>query len=101
MQIIGHAPGYGIVSAKLLPAPKLGCITIPEETESEQSLWVFSPWACGTYGLNDLKIAHHGNSAPVGTIELTAPAPFRLRGGSGWLLRVVADEAPPASPAGQ
>jgi hypothetical protein len=94
MQVIGHAPGYGIVTAKLLPAPKRGCKATPAEGQSEQSLWVFSPWACGTYGLDDLKIAHHGNTSPVGTIVLTAPAPFRVRGGSGWLLRVVADEAP-------
>ena len=93
MQVIGRAPGYGIVTAKLIPAPKLGCKAIPAESESEQSLWVFSPWACGTYGLDYLKIAHHGISAPVGTIELTAPALFRVKAGSGWLLRVVADEA--------
>jgi hypothetical protein len=100
MQIIGKSPGYGIVTAKLLPAPKRGCKATPSESQNEQSLWVFSPWACGTYGLDDLEIAHHGNTSPVGTIELTAPAPFRVRGGSGWLLRVVADEDPAPPPAG-
>lgn len=100
MEIVGKAPGHGIVTAKLVPAPKLGCKAITDESQSEQSLWVFSPWACGTYGLDELKIAHHGITSPVGTIELTAPAPFRVKGGSGWLLRVVADEAPAQPPTG-
>jgi hypothetical protein len=99
MQVVGKAPGYGIVTAKLIPAPKRGCKAIPTENQSEQSLWVFSPWACGTYGLDDLEIAHHGVTSPVGTIELTAPAPFRVTGGSGWLLRVVAEESPARPPA--
>jgi hypothetical protein len=94
MQVIGRAPGYGIVTAKLVPAPKLGCKAIPAESQSDQSLWVFSPWACGTYGFEDLTIAHHGVTSPVGTIELTASARFRVKAGSGWLLCVVAAEAP-------
>jgi len=100
MQIIGKAPGWGIVIAKLVAAPKRGCEATQSESDREQSLWVFSPWACGTYGLGDLTIAHHGVTAPVGTIELTAPAPFGVRGGSGWLLRVVADEGSVQPPAG-
>lgn len=88
MEIVGRATDYGAVTAKLQPAPKLGCPATA--IDGEQSLWVFSPWACGTYGFEDLKIAHHGTNPPIGTIELTAPSPFRVRGGSGWLLRVVA-----------
>lgn len=87
MDIVGRATDYGAVTAKLLPAPKLGCPAT--STDVEQSLWVFSPWACGTYGFDDLTIAHHGNNPPVGTIELTAPKSVHVRGGSGWLLRVV------------
>jgi hypothetical protein len=94
MEVVGKAPGFGIVTAKLLPAPKRGCKGLPAEGQIDQSLWVFSPWACGTYGLEDLTIAHHGTTSPVGTIELTAPARFRVRGGSGWLLRVVLDQSP-------
>jgi hypothetical protein len=94
MQIIGKAPGHGIVTAKLLPAPKRGCKSIPAESQNEQSLWVFSPWACGTYGLDDLKISHHGVTSPVGTIELSAPSSVHIRAGSGWLLRVVPSDAP-------
>lgn len=91
MDIVGRATDYGAVTAKLLPAPKLGCPAT--STNGEQSLWVFSPWACGTYGFDDLTIAHHGNNAPVGSIELTAPKSVHVRGGSGWLLRVVASDA--------
>jgi hypothetical protein len=93
MQIVGKAPGYGIVTAKLVPAPKLGCKAIPAEGQLDQSLWIFSPWACGTYGFDELKIAHHGITNPVGTIELTAPASFRIRAGSGWLLWVVPNDS--------
>ncbi len=96
MEIVGRASDYGAVTAKLLPAPKLGC---PATTvDGEQSLWVFSPWACGAYGFDDLTITHHGNNPPVGTIELTAPKSVHVRGGSGWLLRVVASD-PDRSPA--
>jgi hypothetical protein len=99
MDIVGRAPGYGTVTAKLLPAPKRGCPAVHVESEREQSLWVFSPWACGTYGFEDLNIAHHGTTPPVGTIELTSTRPIQVRGGSGWLLRVVAAPVDTPSPA--
>jgi hypothetical protein len=89
MDIIGHSTDSGAVTAKLMAAPKLGCPAESVANQPEQSLWVFSPWACGTYGFEDLSIAHHGNSAPRGTIELTSAGAVHVRGGSGWLLRVV------------
>lgn len=89
MEIVGKAPGWGIVTAKLMPAPKRGCAANPVGGEREQSLWVFSPWACGTYGFENLSIAHHGNTDPVGTIELSGARAVHVRGGSGWLLRMV------------
>lgn len=89
MEVVGRATDYGAVTARLLPAPKLGCPANSIDSEREQSLWVFSPWACGTYGFEDLTIAHHGTTVPVGTIELTSPGAVRVRGGSGWLLRTV------------
>lgn len=93
MEIVGRAPAWGIVTAKLMPAPKRGCAANTVEGEHEQSLWVFSPWACGTYGFDGMNIAHRGNTPPLGTIELTASAPFRVRGGSGWLLRAITTQA--------
>lgn len=89
LDIVGHATHYGAVTAKLIPTPKQGCPGRAPGTTREQSLWVFSPWACGTYGFDELKIAHQRVTAPVGTIELIAPAPFQVRAGSGWLLLVV------------
>ena len=52
----------------------------------EQALWIFSTTACGTYGLEDVKLAHAGRSAPVGQITLESPKDIEVRGGSGWLL---------------
>ena len=89
MDVVGHATDYGAVTAKLVPAPKLGCPATPAESDREQSLWVFSPWACGTYGFDALAFAHHGATDPLGTIVLSASKSVRVRGGSGWLLRVV------------
>jgi hypothetical protein len=93
MNVIGQAPGYGITRAKLIAAPKRGCVATLGESTDEQSLWVFSPWACGTYGFEDLAITHHGTTPPVGVIELTAPRAFRILGGSGWLLLVIPSDS--------
>ena len=97
--IVGRTTQFGAVTAKLMPDPKRGCLTVAPDATNEQSLWVFSPWACGTYGFEDLNIAHHGMTPPVGIIELSSPAPIHVRGGSGWLLRVVATPPDAASPA--
>ena len=83
-EVVGHATDYGAVTAKLIAAPARGCAT---NGDREQALWVFSPWACGTYGFAGLKIAHTGTD-PVGTIEFTSDSDVRIQGGSGWLLRV-------------
>ena len=101
MQIVGQAPGYGITRAKLIAAPKRGCPVNPEETQQEQSLWIFSPWACGAYGFEDLTISHHGVTSPVGRIELTASKSVVIRGGSGWLLRIVQPATAENSNSGQ
>ena len=60
---------------------------------AEQALWVFSTSACGTYGLEDVKLAHAGRSAPVGQITLDSSKDIEIRGGSGWLLLVNAASA--------
>ena len=96
LDIVGRTTQFGAVTATLIPDPKRGCPPASSESERQVSLWVFSPWACGTYGFDDLNIAHHGVTPPVGVIQLSSPASIQVRGGSGWLLRVVA--APPDAP---
>jgi len=82
-EIIGSATDYGAVTAKLVAAPRRGCTG---ESDSGQALWTFSPWACGSYGLDGLKIVDPGKSD--GEIELQSKTDVHVRGGSGWLLRV-------------
>jgi hypothetical protein len=84
-EVVGRATDYGAVTAKLVAAPARGC---KMEDDREQALWVFSPSACGVYGVNDLKIAHAGRTDPIGVIEFESPRDVRIQGGSGWLLRV-------------
>ncbi|MGA8878047.1 MAG: hypothetical protein WCC25_12285 [Candidatus Korobacteraceae bacterium] len=84
-QVMGRATDAGAVTAKLVAASNGGCSA---DGDREQALWIFSPWACGVYGVNDLKIAHTGRSDPVGIIEFESPRDVRIQGGSGWLLRV-------------
>jgi len=87
-QVVGKATDYGAVTAKLIAAPARGCHGGDEAEAREQALWIFSPWACGVYGLSDVKIAHAGRTTPVGQIELESSGDVRVSGGSGWLLRV-------------
>ncbi len=98
MEVIGHATDSGAVTAKLLPAPKRGCPATSGEAAREQSLWVFSPWACGTYGFNDLNIERPAVMSGSGTIDLTSPDKINVRAGSGWLLVTVAAEGSGVSP---
>ena len=93
LDIVGRAPAYGEVTGKLIAAPKRGCPAEAVAEAEEQSLWVFSPWACGTYGFEDLTIARNGASQPVGTIELSSPKALKVRGGSGWLLQLLESPA--------
>ena len=64
-----------------------------EGNSVEQALWVFSTTACGTYGLENVTLAHAGSTAPVGQITLESPKNVEIRGGSGWLLLVNAATA--------
>lgn len=83
-QVVGHATDYGAVTAKLIAVPQGGC----RASDTEQAVWIFSPWACGTYGFNDLKIVHAGKTDPIGQIELESSRDVHVLAGSGWLLKI-------------
>ena len=77
------------VLIKLTPNPPSGCPGGPGY-DREQAVWVFSSAACGTYGLDGLKISDSRDSTP-GEITLTSPRNVLVGGGSGWLLITVAE----------
>jgi hypothetical protein len=81
--------GNGVM-IKLNPNPEAGC---PGGLgyDREQAVWVFSSAACGAYGLSDVKIASSGANLPLGEIVLASARKIAMRGGSGWLLMVVAE----------
>ncbi len=88
-QVVGRATDYGAVTAHLIAVPSSGCLG----DDHEQSLWVFSPSACGLYGFNELQIAHSGKTPPLGQIEFRSRRNVHVAGGSGWLLRVESTES--------
>ena len=75
---------------KLTPNPAAGCPSGPGY-DREQAVWIFSSAACGTYGMNDVKVAGSGGTPPLGEIVLTSNRSVGIRGGSGWMLIVVAE----------
>ena len=92
-QIVGKATDSGLVTAKLRPAAKLGCRGEVYGNDREQSLWVFSTAACGTYGFTDLDVSHAGRSEPIGEIVLASKGNVHIPSGSGMLLRVGVEPA--------
>lgn len=61
----------------------------------EQPMWVFSVDACGLYGLSSLKLAHAGDTDPMGQVVLESDKDVAIGGGSGWLL--IVNAAPSAT----
>ncbi len=57
--------------------------------DNADALWALAPDARGTYGLEDLQIAHHGRTPPIGTIVLaTQSQKMKLQTGDALLLLV-------------
>jgi hypothetical protein len=87
-RVLGKSTVGGDVTAKLIASRDGGCRGAVSGNDQEQALWVFSPSACGVYGVENLKIAHAGRHDPVGQIILESDKNVHLSGGSGLLLRV-------------
>src|SRR5579863_4022145 len=81
---VGRTTDYGAVTARLIASADRRC----NSTDRAESLWVFSPSACGLYGYDGMTIARSGKSSPAGEIELQSARDIRILGGSGLLLRV-------------
>ena len=86
MDIIGRTTELGEAVGKLQPDASRGCPPQPEFDARPQALWLFSPWACGTYGLDDLSIIRDEAAGPADAIALTSVRRIEIRAGSGWLL---------------
>jgi hypothetical protein len=87
--VFGTWVGGNSVLITLTPNPNAGCSGGPGY-DREQAVWIFSSAACGAYGLSDLTIARSGGISPPGDIVLTSTRNVAIRGGSGWLLIVLA-----------
>jgi hypothetical protein len=87
-KVIGKSVSDGVL-VQVSSRAGTRCRGAVEGNDHPQAMWVFSGDACGTYGLESLRIAHSGRTDPKGTIVLTSESPkFKLRNGDGLLLRV-------------
>lgn len=100
MEVVGRATDSGDVTARLLANPQRGCPKQSGGDAPDVSLWVFSPWACGSYGFEPLSIVAPPIDGERGVILLQSPERVLIRGGSGWLLQVLPSPNPagPAQP---
>jgi hypothetical protein len=96
-QLVGKATASGEVTAKLIASRERGCRGAVDGDDQEQALWLFSPSACGTYGLAGLRIVQTGTRDPVGKIILESDKNVHLAAGSGLLLRVMSHSGHPSS----
>jgi hypothetical protein len=88
-KVVGKSVGGDGVLVQVSAEQGTNCRGAVDGNDSLQALWVFSSDACGTYGIEHLKIAHAGRTDPKGTIILASETPkLELRNGDGLLLRV-------------
>jgi hypothetical protein len=87
-ELVGKSVKDGVL-ARVRAKEGTNCRGAINGNDNPQALWVFSSDACGTYGIEHLKIAHAGRTAPEGTIVLASEiSNLKLRAGDGLLLRV-------------
>ena len=89
-QIVGREVNGGVLG-QVRAKEGTKCRGAIEGNDAPQALWVFSSDACGTYGLEHIRIAHAGRTDPTGVIVLTSDSGnIKIAGGAGMLLRVTA-----------
>jgi hypothetical protein len=87
-RVVGKSTVGGDVTAKLIASRDGVFRGATAANDREQALWLFSPSACGVYGVENLKIAHAGRHDPGGQIILESDKNVHLSRGGGLLLRV-------------
>lgn len=100
---VGGLPNRGEMMAPNSPAGKPSwaagdaggdCGGYVDYSNWGETMWVFSPRACGTYGFGKgIVIARSGSGEPKGEIELQSRSDVNVHSGSGFLL-VVGGSAP-------
>lgn len=89
-QVVGSGIDGGILS-RVSAKEGTECRGTIDGNDSLQALWVYSSDACGTYGLEQIRIVHAGRSGPTGVIVFaSASGNLKISGGAGILLRVSA-----------
>ena len=78
------------VMIKITPNADAGCPGGPGY-DRPQAVWIFSSSACGTYDLGSARIASSGATPPLGNVSISSDRNLQIRGGSGWLLIIVAE----------
>jgi hypothetical protein len=87
-QIVGKKVSDGVLG-QVRAKEGTECRGAVDGNDRPQALWVFSSDACGTYGLEYVRIAHAGRTEPIGVVVLTSEhGNLHIAGGAGALLRV-------------
>ena len=87
-EVVGTPTANGVL-CRVRASKDAKCRGETDGNDLPQALWVCSADACGAYGFPDLTIIHGGRSSPLGQVTLgSARGNFKLRSGSGMLLRV-------------
>ncbi len=90
-QVVGSGVDGGVLS-RVSAKEGTKCRGAIDGNDSPQALWVFSSDACGTYGLEQIRVVHAGRSGPTGVIVFaSASGNLKISGGAGMLLRVSAN----------
>jgi len=86
--VVGKAVTGGVL-AQVRANEAAQCRGATDGNEAPQALWVFSSDACGTYGLEHIRIVSAGRSGPAGVIVFSSDkGNVKIPGGAGMLLRV-------------